>query len=477
MANEDAEKLAIINEIIRLESSTNDALRSSRDEIERLEIITSQKKDTVRELEEELNAVLESKKKPKKRSFRPKEALRRMTISGYEGGDDPPNLAIFRRPTELTDSRSIARGMGEMDDDVASTTFTVGTFGNEELELGSVWNSAVDGDGDASTFCGGGSVVSHGNSHLGSIYAPMMMTVEMVSQRQALLAEKQEELKQSQEKYELNAKKLLQMQQQLSLLQRQQNSQCEGCNSNIDSLAETKNDIIARIRWREARILEEEKKLIALRKRMAEAKGSAGPLPQCRNQQSANSNPDIDKLISLTEKCADILTEFSSSIFKMIESTITLPSHSSVSYSIGLSPEDAAATDIGTTRDPSSNDRTKPNQLKGKPGLSRTSHNEEEKDEEDEQKLKELQKSQDRYGAKIRIIQKEIKSFLSSHMQETEANNAILSDLQKQVSILNDQLMKGRSEIKELVSELESLNEKERDLLQYINVPEEDDDE
>jgi len=506
MQEHDLEKLSIINEIIRLESSTNEALRSSRDEIERLETIANQKKETVRELENELNALLDATKKKKRKSRMGKNPLRRMTIS-YVAGDDLQIPSLRRRsdnldmsnplPTEESGLMSYAGiRCNRQDDDGASVTFTVATFDKDDLDLCTIWDSCQPSisDGDVRSH-EGGSAISNGISH---VQIPSIIAREMISKKQALLSTKQSELAEYQQKYTLNSKKLLQLKNMLSALQRQKNIRCEEHKSNIDSLAKTKKDLIARIRWREDRILEEEKKLAELKRRLEEARFTKEE-PHYKHHHLADSShlkstnevhspnqlsftETQNQLTALTKECADMLTEFSSSMFKMIESTITLPSHSSISYSIGaLSTDETYASNKDAkgetntrnclqpaTADPTSNENqflsgNEPNP----PG--NTPSDTEQEDITNKQKLSEFKKSQEQYDIKIRMLQNEIKSFISSHEDEIKSNNAILRDLENQISMLNDRFLKGGDEIRRLIEEVDMLDQNEKELLQMID--------
>ncbi|KAL3792012.1 hypothetical protein ACHAWO_012614 [Cyclotella atomus] len=447
MADGESEKLSIINEILRLEASTNDALRSSRDEIERLEIVSSQKKDEVEELERELNALLESRTKKKKRiTLRPKR-LRNLTISS--AGDAAEELSIRLSATKRSESAAIA-------DDNASCTYTVATFDKtDEMELASLWNSfRSNGDGDASTLLGGGSAVhSIGASHLDN----MIIAKELLSQKQDLLERKQVELEQYQQQYNTNERMLQQMQQQLSMIQRDQAARCDEHNSTIISLNKTKSDLISRIKWRENRILEEEKNLAELKGRLAAAKNANAPA-QCQSPSIKSTENDVlNELTKLISECAELLTNFSTSIFKMIESTITLPPHSYISFSIGdMSDTSTADTNGHKQQDMCSS-------------LCTTTDSEDKVGADEQQQLDELQRSERQYDAKIRLIQNDIKSFQSTYDEEIDSNKRVLDDLQNQVTSLKERLVHGGNEIKRLVGEVESLNEKEQDLLEFIN--------
>ncbi|KAL7476196.1 hypothetical protein ACHAW6_002076 [Cyclotella cf. meneghiniana] len=512
MEDDDLEKLSIINEIIRLESSTNEALRSSRDEIERLEIIANQKKDTVRELENELNAMLDAAKKKKRKSRMGKNPLRRMTISCV-AGDDLQTPALRRRsdnldinplPTEESGLMSYAGiRCNRQDDDGASVTFTVATFDKDDLDLCTIWDSCQPSisDGDVRSFHEGGSAISNGISH---VQIPSLIARDMISQKQALLSTKLSELAEYQQKYTLNAKKLPQLKNLLSALQRQQNSRCEEHKYNIESLAKAKKELIARIRWREDRILEEEKKLAELKRRLEETRFTKEDA-RCKHHHLAESSflksinevhspnqiafrENQNQLRELTKEWADMLTEFSNSMFKMIESTISLPSHSSISYSIGsLSTDETFANNQdakgenntgiclqAATSNPTSN---KNQFLSGnEPNRSgNTASDSEQKDIANQEKLSEFKKSQEEYDVKIRFIQNEIKSFISSHEEETKLNNAILRDLENQISVLNDRFLKGGNEIRRLIEEVDTLDQHEKELLQIINGPKADD--
>ncbi|KAL3785871.1 hypothetical protein HJC23_008759 [Cyclotella cryptica] len=512
MADEDLEKLSIINDIIRLESSTNEALRSSRDEIERLESIANEKKETVRELENELKALLDAKKKKKRKSRLRNNPLRRMTISCV-AGEGPHAPALRRRsdnlemsnpvPTEGSELMSYAGiACNRQDDDGASVTFTVATFDKDDLDLCTIWDSCQQsiGEGDVSSFHGGSSAVSNGISH---VHVPSLIAREMISQKQALLSTKQSELAEYQQKYTFNSKKLSQLKNQLTALQRQQNSRCEEHNCNIASLSKTKKELIARIRWREDRILEEEKKLAELKRRLEVARCTK-EVPQCKHHHPAElspfkSNKEVNlssetslpekqnQVTALTKECADMFTDFSCSIFNMIESTITLPSLSSISYSISeISTDDLFPPNRDTkgvtntqnclqrgTANPTSHEHqfsigNEPSQLGNSPSESK------QKDSTNEQKLNEFEKSKEQYDVKIRLLQNEIKSFMSSHKEETETNNAILRDLESQISMLNDRFLKRGNEIRRLIDEVEMLDQTEKELLQVINGPKAD---
>jgi len=100
----DEEHLALTTEIIRLERSILTALSSSRDEIERLELIGCGKKKVVDGLEKELSVLLKQLGKKKKERGKRNEKGRRRTILGQAnplrritvvGGDRP----FFRRPS------------------------------------------------------------------------------------------------------------------------------------------------------------------------------------------------------------------------------------------------------------------------------------------------------------------------------------------------------------------------------------------
>lgn len=100
----DEEHLALTTEIIRLERSILTALSSSRDEIERLELIGCAKKKVVDGLEKELSVLLKQLGKKKKEQGKRNEKGRRRTILGQAnplrritvvGGDRP----FFRRPS------------------------------------------------------------------------------------------------------------------------------------------------------------------------------------------------------------------------------------------------------------------------------------------------------------------------------------------------------------------------------------------
>ena len=450
MSEEESKKLSIINKILRLESSTKDALRSSRDEIESLQVVANQKKDEVAELEKELSALLECKVKKKRAlpSLRPKRLRRLTTSSGPEG-----DATMFRRNTisemgKKPDSASIAGVLCDEgdDDDGASCTFTVGTFDNASL-----WNSSQCGD--ASTFNGGGSAVSNDTTCIGSF----RVTVEILNEKQNLLSRKQAELEQYKQKHRRNATILQQMHQQLSVIQREQKMYCDGYNSSIESLAKTKTDLVARIRWRENRILEEGQKLSDLKLKFAAAKRAEIDSSQCSNQlqSSASDDEDYTKFMKLTTECADLLTEFSSSAFDMIKSTITLPEHSSISYSIGY-PSDTSTIDKKMDQ--------KQHEIKNQ-------REEKQASDEQQQLLDELNKSVQHCDAKIQMVQNEITTVNAAYMEETNANKLIIDDLEKHVASLNERLVKGGNEIKRLIQEVESLSAKEQELLQIINAP------
>lgn len=458
MADEESKKLAIINEILRLESSTNDALRSSRDEIERLGAVANQKKSEVEELERELSALLEIKTKKKKRipTLRPKR-LRRLTISS---AGDVAEEAMFRRgasdSTKWGDSASIV-------DDNASCTFTVATFDKtDDMELASLWNTFQSDGGDASTFLGGGSVISNGASYISNV----LNAKYLLAQKQTLLTEKQAQLGQYQQLYDDNAKKLQQLQQQLSIMQCEQSIQKH--NSTIASLNKTKSELISRIRWRENRILEEEKNLAELKEKLAAAKKSKRISPRCQSQEPTSEDVDneaLNELIKLTTDCSELLTNFSSSIFKMIESTITLPPHSSVSYSIadmsGMSTSDMKKKDAQQM----DNDKS---------SLSFTANESKNIGAEEQEQLDKLQKLEQEYDAKIQLIQDEINTFQSSHQEEIDANQVVLDEFQNHVTTLHERLMEGGAEIKRLVAEVEILSKKEHEFLHATNVYDEE---
>jgi DNA repair exonuclease SbcCD ATPase subunit len=445
MADVESKRSSIIQEILRLESSTNDALRSSRDEIERLEIIANQKKEEADDLEKQLNALLESRTKKKKRisALRPKR-LQRLTIS--TAGDAAEMM--FRRDKYADSARRGDSGstIGTPYDDDRSCTFTVATFDRDDMEIACLLNScrSVDGDEDASVH--GGCTVASGVSRHGSV----ILNKEVLTQKQNLLIKKREQLEQYQQRYNLNAKKLQQMQQHLSSIRREQNSRCDEHNSTIDTLSETKANLISRIRWRENRIAEEEKNLADLKRRLAESKRAKATQAQ---EVSSNINDDAYKeFAKLTSECADMLTEFSLSMFKMIESTITLPSHSSISYSIG----DLSDTSTADTKNKQMHDKAK----------SSSSCSEEDKiDIDEQQQLDDLQQSEEQYDSNIRMVQNEIKSFYAAYQEESNANKLLLNDLEKQIVSLNEQLTKGGNEIKRLVGEVEFLTEREQELL------------
>lgn len=395
MADEERKKLSIINEILRLESSTKEALRSSRDEIESLQVVANLKKDEVVELEKELSG-LECKVKKKRTlpSLRPKR-LRRLTISSAGEVD----ATMFRRNTisemaEKDDSASIAgipcdEGGG---DDGASCTFTVGTFDNVSL-----WNS-FQSEGDASTFNGEGSVLSNDTSCIGS-YG---VAIEMLNEKKNLLYQKQAELKKYRQKHHRTSTILQQMHQQLSVIQREQKICCVGYNSTIESLAKTKTELIARIRWRENRILEEGQKLLDLKQKFAAAKSAEIDSSQCQNQSptAVFDDEEYEEFMNLITECSDVLTGFSSSVFELIKSTITLPDHSSISYSIG-DPSDTFSVE----------NKTNQNQHVIK------DQNEEKKSTDNQQQLDELNVSVQQYGAKIQMIQNELAAVDAAHRE------------------------------------------------------------
>ena len=447
MDNDPNKKLSIINSILSLESKTNDALRYSRDEIDRLEIVAACKKSEVQKLEDELNALLHiscKMKKKKTHKLRPK-TLRRRTIS-----------AAGNHESEEVVRRSVSSGCSNISkrseqESISATVFTVQTFDKSDDEMVSLWTSFQnDGDADAGSSQGGGRVgrSNDGASHLNF---DVGAAKESVSQMETLLSEKIAELEKYKQTHSVNARKLQQMQQQLSQIKRQQSMRCEEHKSNIQLLTKTKTDLISRIRWRENRILEEEKNIAELKGRLTAAKSANKSLHQRQDSIFFEmSDDDHKELMKLTTQCADLLTEFSSSIFKTIKSAISLPSHhSSISFSIG-DPSDTSIAD-STKKQQEQSEKSTFDILSTENDYIKLSADE-------RQKLDELQKSEEHYDANIKMMQNEIESLQCAHNEEIELNKAVLDNLENHIAALNERLLKRGHEVKRLVEELEDQN-------------------
>lgn len=441
-ADEDSKKkFSIINSILSLESKTNGALRCSRDEIDRLEIVTANKKSEVQKLEDELNALLHGSKEKKSRMHKisPK-TLRRRTISG---AGNHVSEELIRRSVS---SGCINISKRSEQESISATAFTVQTFEKSDEDKVSLWTS-FQNDEDAASLEGRG---CGGRNDGGSpLNFDVCAAKESVFQMETLLTAKTAQLDKYKQKYGNNAKKLHLMQQQLYRIQRQQSVRCEEHKSNIQALARTKIDSISRIRWRENRILEEEKNLAELKRRLTAAKSEEKSLRQGQDSTTFLEVNDDDhkELLNLTTQCADLLTEFSSSIFKMIKSTISLPSHSSISFSIG-DPSDTSIADS----------TNKQKQLSEKSSFSLLSTENSCIKLDEQQKLDELQKLEEHYDANIKMMQDEIESLQCAHNEEIEMNKAVLDNLENQIASLNEGLLKKGYEVRRLVDELEIQN-------------------
>lgn len=128
-------------------------------------------------------------------------------------------------------------------------------------------------------------------------------------------------------------------------------------------------------------------------------------------------------------------------------SHIIIPSHSSISFSIG-DPSDTSIADS----------TNKQKQLSEKSSFSLLSTENSCIKLDEQQKLDELQKLEEHYDANIKMMQDEIESLQCAHNEEIEMNKAVLDNLENQIASLNEGLLKKGYEVRRLVDELEIQN-------------------
>ncbi|EED90494.1 predicted protein [Thalassiosira pseudonana CCMP1335] len=167
-----------------------------------------------------------------------------------------------------------------------------------------------------------------------------------------------------------------------------------------------------------------------------------------------------DQLLSLTNQCADLLTDFTSSVSKLLKATIPRSDLSSPTSSSAVASNSAAedenADDTGDTScnkhgNVGSGEASTPTEIRKKI------------------KLRELQQAQHHYDVNIKIIQHDIQSFLLGRQEEDASVKELLSNLQIKVKSLNERLVTGGEEMRRLVGSVEVWKERERSLLRQMD--------
>jgi uncharacterized protein YlxW (UPF0749 family) len=81
---------------------------------------------------------------------------------------------------------------------------------------------------------------------------------------------------------------------------------------------------------------------------------------------------------------------------------------------------------------------TKNKQMHDKAKSSSNCSEEDKIDIDEQQQLDDLQQSEEQYDSNIRMVKNEIKSFYAAYQEESNANELLLNDLEKQIVSLND---------------------------------------
>lgn len=189
----------------------------------------------------------------------------------------------------------------------------------------------------------------------------------------------------------------------------------------------------------------------------------SGPKKDSLEIDETDSNTEEgqpDQLLSLTNQCADLLTDFTSSVSKLLKATIPRSDLSSPTSSSAVASHSAAedehADDTGDTScnkhdNVGSGEASTPTEIRKKI------------------KLRELQQAQHHYDVNIKIIQHDIQSFLLGRQEEDASVKELLSNLQIKVKSLNERLVTGGEEMRRLVGSVEVWKERERSLLRQMD--------
>eukprot|EP00578_Thalassiosira_sp_NH16_P007084 CAMPEP_0181121890 /NCGR_PEP_ID=MMETSP1071-20121207/24998_1 /TAXON_ID=35127 /ORGANISM="Thalassiosira sp., Strain NH16" /LENGTH=676 /DNA_ID=CAMNT_0023206777 /DNA_START=103 /DNA_END=2131 /DNA_ORIENTATION=- len=203
------------------------------------------------------------------------------------------------------------------------------------------------------------------------------------------------------------------------------------------------------------------------------------------DEDSSHRHPS--QLLLLTEECADLLSDFISTISNTMESTVRAVPHS---FSIEFQPSSSSPSDgseakmynIITTANDIEKDDIQQNRKYGTASSPASttihvSHHNNTIDNADlpyfqiQRKrlhLHELQRSQLHLNTNISLLQNDIQSFQTSIREEKRVHCEMMCNLQAKLGMLTERLEDGGDEILALVNELEQWKQREDSLLQEL---------